>query len=126
MSLFALDEVKCRVTELMVVSLFVGVAAERVMRVPTRALFRAAIRSMSAQSATKSSFERPRIFTSRLPATTCCSPVSSEVTRKLLVPVLAVTSYALMIVLNASFFGTCDGNDVRFCSAKSPVFILDV
>ena len=78
MSLFALDEVKCRVTELMALSLFVGVAAERVMRVPTRALFRAAIRSMSAQRATKSFFERPRIFTSRSPATTCCSPLSSE------------------------------------------------
>ena len=126
MSLFALDKVKCRVTEQMVLSCLVGVAVDRVMRVPTRALFRAAIRSMSAQRATKSFFERPRIFTSRSPATTCCSPVSSEVTRKLLVPVLAVTSYALMIVLNASFFGTCDENDVRFCSAKSPTFILDV
>ena len=62
MSLFALDEVKCRVTELMVLSLFVGVAVERVMRVPTRALFRAAIRSMSAQSATKSSFRKAAHF----------------------------------------------------------------
>ena len=94
MSLFALDKVKYRVIEQMLLSSLVGRAVDRVMRVPTRALFRAGILSMSAQSATKSFFERPRTMMSRSPATTCCSPVSSEVTRKLLVPVFAVTSHA--------------------------------